>query len=93
LLPLGGLHPIQAIALPTLSVTHALASRLRLAGVLGVVQPGPMGSGRITFVLTAAHDPDEVQWAAGIVGQLAPQSPRISGCAQCAGRQPLRGAA
>ncbi|MBV8987060.1 MAG: aminotransferase class I/II-fold pyridoxal phosphate-dependent enzyme [Solirubrobacterales bacterium] len=86
--PLGGLFPIQSLALHTLAAARELDRRLRWAGVLGVVQGGAGGAGRVTFVLTAAHPREVVERAAELIayhagGRHTAQALAATGCERC----------
>jgi 8-amino-7-oxononanoate synthase len=95
--PLGGLFPIQSLAVRTPDVARALHRRLRRAGVLGVLQPASNGA-RIAFVLTAAHPTEAVHKAAELIAYHAAASDvqrltRGAQCSRCGGGRAGRRAA
>lgn len=66
-----GQHPIIPIILGDEEVARATASRLRDEGMLVVPLTHPVvarGQARLRLQVSAAHDPDDLRWAARVIG-------------------------
>jgi 8-amino-7-oxononanoate synthase len=71
--PAGGRFPVQTIALHSQNEADRVVEALSLAGIRAVIAADP-GSRRraLAFVITAAHRPDEIDRAAGVLDVLRP---------------------
>ena len=74
IVPIGGLFPVQTLPLiPGINVV-SIYERLRDAGISTVLHRHPRGdTARISFIITARHDFDEIDRAADAVREIVTQ--------------------
>jgi hypothetical protein len=87
--PAGGLMPVQTLDFGPEKEAGAVHAGLTRAGIRALVAPEPvLSGGRIIFVITAKHQPVDVERAALALKRILPPTGRLSSAKEYNAGQP-----